>query len=493
MTRLSLSEKTFVPIIFLMSSFPLGTPVGRSYDPARGMKFKLKDVLLARGPEAINADRVFIREVPLAEIGLTVLYLLFAAVWFEFSEKFYEWAFDLEFDSPVLHTVRGINFSFTTSLVLYLVLRRAFRTRRLAEEASRLSQQRFELVALAATDAIWDFNVDTKVMWWSEGVRKLFGYPPEDVSSRYEWWLQRVHPEDRDRVTGVALDVVDSGGRTWTNEYRFRRQDGSYAVVLAHGYTIRDPAGKPVRLVGGISDISERCMAEEALRNSRQQLRALTGRLQSGIEEERTRVAREIHDDLGQLLTALKINLDWMERHIGESKDNAALNPMLERVVESGEVVENAIESVQRIAADLRPALLDNLGLVEALREETRRFEARSGITCRLELPPDAVILTPKAATSVFRVFQEALTNVARHANATVVTISLAAQGDQVVLQVEDNGEGIRPEALKDPRSLGLLGMAERAEGIGGQFAVAPSGARGTLVTLQLPRTQEPP
>jgi two-component system sensor histidine kinase UhpB len=449
--------------------------------------------MLARRPEAISVDRVFVRDVPLTELGLTILYILFAGVWFLIVDELFVWVMGEITHSPALHAVRVMNFVIATGLVLYLVLRRAFRTRRQAEEALRLSQHRFELVALATTDAVLDMNLETGVVWWGEGVYKLFGYGAGDVSSDSEWWRQRVHPEDLERVTKGIRGAVDSGGRTWAGEYRFRRQDGSYAVVLDRGFILYDAAGKPVRLVGGLSDVSERRVAEKALEGSRQQLRALTARLQSGIEEERARVAREIHDDLGQLLTALKINLDWMERHIGESKDNAVVDPMLERVVESGEVVENAIESVQRIAADLRPAVLDNLGLVEALREETRRFEARSGITCRLELPPDAVNLAPKGATGVFRVFQEALTNVARHANATVVSISLAAQGDQMVLRIEDNGEGIRPEALKDPRSLGLLGMAERAEALGGQLAVAPSGARGTLVTLHLPRTQDSP
>ena len=447
--------------------------------------------LLARRPEAISADRVLIREVPYAELGYTILYILFAGFWILFIDEVFEWIMGRPLHSPASQALRATNFVITTSLVLYLVLRRAFRTRRLAEEALRLSQQRFELVALATTDAVWDVNLQTEVVWWSEGVHKLFGYGPGDISSDYEWWRQRIHPEDLDRVTKTISSALDSGRLTWFSEYRFRRQDGSFAVVLGRGFVIHDAAGKPVRLVGGLSDVSEQRIAERALETSRKQLRALTARLQSGVEEERARVAREIHDDLGQLLTALKINLDWMERHIGESEDKVVVNPMVERIVESGEVVESAIESVQRIAADLRPAVLDNLGLVEALREEARRFEARTGISCRLELPPDAVSLTPKAATSVFRVFQEALTNVARHANATAVNVSLAAQGDQVVLQVEDNGAGIRPEALKDPRSLGLLGMAERAEGLGGHFAVAPSGARGTLVTLQLPRTQD--
>jgi two-component system sensor histidine kinase UhpB len=375
-----------------------------------------------------------------------------------------------------------------------LILRRAVRRRRLAQEALRLSQQRFESVALATTDAIWDLNLQTKVIWWSDGFHKLFGYKPEDVSSKLDWWLDRVHPQDRDRVVEAIRSVADSGGRTWSGEYRFRRKDDSYAIVQDRGHIIRDAADKPIRLVGGISDVSDRRMAEHAIENSRQQLRALTGRLQVSREEERTTVAREIHDDLGQVLTALKINLDWIERNISERENDPSLNPVLERVVESTEMAVTAIQSVQRIAGDLRPPSLDKLGLVEALREETRRFRQRSSITCESSLPPDGLKLAPEISTAVFRVFQEALTNVARHSEATTVRISLETRGDQVILQLEDNGKGIPPEALADPRSLGLLGMTERASALGGNVAVAPATGSGTRVTLQLPiqRSQAP-
>src|SRR5262249_34984651 len=210
-----------------------------------------------------------------------------------------------------LQTMRGINFVFTSGVVLYLVLRRAFRTRRAAQEASRLSQERFESAARATTDAIWDLNLESKLFWWSDGMQKNFGYPADEVSSRFDWWHQRVHPDDRDRVVDSIRKVVESGGRSWTGEYRFRRRDGSYAIVMDRGYIIPDAAGKPVRLVGGLSDVSERRLAEKALEKSRQQLRALTARLQAGREEERAAVAREIHDDLGQVLTALKLELDW--------------------------------------------------------------------------------------------------------------------------------------------------------------------------------------
>ena len=243
--------------------------------------------------------------------------------------------------------------------------------------------------------------------------------------------------------------------------------------------------------MGGIRDISERRKAEEALKNSRHRLRALSARLQSAREEERASVAREIHDELGQLLTAIKLNLDWLERKIGEREHDRSLNPLLDRVVESGEMIESAILSVQRISTNLRPGLLDHLGLAAALRQEAHQFEKRTGIACALQLPPEPLGLPREAATAIFRIFQEALTNVARHAQATEVRVTLEADPKQVFLRVEDNGRGIRPEAVADSRSLGLLGMQERATVLGGELGIEPIPPRGSRVTLRLPRSAD--
>jgi len=451
------------------------------------MEFNFKR-LLARGPEIIEAERVFIKEIPLQEFGLTFIYVLLAGLWCVFSDDFFDNVMGLPMHSPALETLKGINFVFATSLVLYLVLRRAFRIRRLAEEARRLSQERFEAVALAATDAIWDLNLETKIVWWSDGMQKLFGYPPEEVSSKLEWWVERLHPEDKDRVLGAIQALGERGGRTWSGSYRFRRKDGSYASVLDRGFILADDAGKPVRIVGGISDVTEQRQAEQALENSRRQLRALSARLQWVREEERARVAREIHDELGQVLTALKINLDWLERKLGVRDNAPSLNPLLDRVVESTEITDSAIASVQKIASDLRPNSLDNLGLAAALEHEARRFEQRTGIACQVKLPAESLEVPAEAATAVFRIFQEALTNVARHAQATEVHATLQFEADQVVLQIEDNGRGIRAEALADKKAMGLLGMRERAAVLGGEVAIVAIQPSGTRVTLRLPR-----
>jgi signal transduction histidine kinase len=300
--------------------------------------------------------------------------------------------------------------------------------------------------------------------------------------------MSRLHAEDKDRVLATIQATSTNGERMWSGEYRFLRKNGDYAVVLDRGYIIRGATGKPIRIVGGISDITPRRQAEEALERSRKQLRALSARLQSAREDERTRLAREIHDELGQVLTALKINLDWMEQKLELRASDAVYNPLLERVVESSEMVESAVRTVQKIAVELRPAALDTLGLLTALRQEAQRFQQRTGLRCHLKVPERPPDVSRDVATAAFRIFQESLTNVARHAQATDVTVQLDMTGEHLTLAVEDNGVGLPPHAAEDGESLGLLGMRERAAVLGGKVAIRRGEIRGTRVTLLLPR-----
>lgn len=439
------------------------------------------------GPERIGADRVHVRARPFAELGGAAIYVLFASIWTVFSEDWLDRLFSDPPDSPALKALIGLNFIMTTGLVLYLVLRRSYHRRRLAEEAARLNHERFESVARATTDVIWDWNLETNAIWWSDGFQRVFGYEVDELSPTTDWWLARLHPEDKSRVVAAIQQAVESGGQRWVGRYRFQCKNGSYATVQDQGYILRDAVGRAVRVIGGISDITERRNAEEALASSHQQLRALSVRLQSAREDERTHVAREIHDELGQVLTALKINLDWMERRIGERENDPTLNPVLERIVESGAITETAIASVQRIATELRPVLLDSFGLETAIQQEAERFRERTGIACDLCLPAPWPKPPPNITTALFRIFQEALTNVARHARASRVTITLRTENAHWILEMEDDGCGISTEAVADLNSLGLLGMRERAAALGGQVAVGPVGPRGTRVAARIP------
>jgi signal transduction histidine kinase len=185
------------------------------------------------------------------------------------------------------------------------------------------------------------------------------------------------------------------------------------------------------------------------------------------------------------------MNLDWLERRIGERENDPSLNVALERIVESSAIAETAIASVQKIATELRPVLLDSFGLETAIQHEAERFQGRTGISCQLQLSVLEPEPPPGITTALFRIFQEALTNVARHAHANRVTILLRAENAHWLLEIEDDGRGISAEAVANPNSLGLLGMSERAAVLDGQVAVSPVSPRGTRVRVRIPNPVE--
>jgi two-component system sensor histidine kinase UhpB len=367
-------------------------------------------------------------------------------------------------------------------------LRRAFRLRDSAISRARAACERFELVARASNDAIYDWDLITNRIWWSDGFQNLFGYTMSELEPTIESWTNRVHPEDKERAIDGLHKAIESGRKFWSDEYRFRRKDGSYAYLHDQGTIFHNEEGKPVRMLGGMMDITARKVAEEQLDLSRRQMRALSARLESMREEERTRISREVHDELGQLLTGLKMEVRWAEKRISEIDGHMPqLHPILDKLVEASELADQTIECVQKIGEELRPGVLDNLGLAAAIKHEAKRFQDRSAIACHTKLPEVFPDLKEKVATAMFRIFQETLTNVARHAEATAVHIELRQDQEHIVLEVRDNGKGISAENLANPRSLGLLGMKERAALLGGEIVFERATPQGTQVTLRIP------
>lgn len=230
--------------------------------------------------------------------------------------------------------------------------------------------------------------------------------------------------------------------------------------------------------------------AESSLTARELELHALTARLQRIREEESARIARDLHDELGQLLTAVTFDLRWLERHLADLGATEAAGALLDRAVRATALAEQTAAAVQRIASGLRPGALDQLGLGPTLEAECRGFEARTGIASRVELPPGGGAVPEPLATALYRIGQEALTNVARHAGASSVVLRLRRDEGWVTLQIEDDGHGLGT-GLRGG-GLGLLGMRERATMLGGELLVTPGPVKGTLVTARLPMRQQP-
>jgi signal transduction histidine kinase len=228
------------------------------------------------------------------------------------------------------------------------------------------------------------------------------------------------------------------------------------------------------------SDLSETKRAEKELRASSEQSRNLAAHLLSVREEERTRISREVHDELGQSLTAVKMDLAWLA---GRLPQNNA--PMLKRIHTTRQLADSLIQSIRRISTELRPAVLD-LGLAEAVEWQIQEFQSRSGIQCKIRLLTREVVAS-NASTAMFRIFQETLTNIARHAKATRAEVVLQKQRDRLVLLIRDNGRGFDQADPVLSQSLGLMGMRERAIILGGQVNISSAPGKGTTVTAWIP------
>lgn len=231
----------------------------------------------------------------------------------------------------------------------------------------------------------------------------------------------------------------------------------------------------------------DRTIGEKALRERTAQLHALTARLNAVREEEALRIARELHDELGQAMTGMTMELAAVQRQL--EPDHAALSvrEVQERLAAVRRLLDTTIATTRKICTELRPALLDQMGLLPALEAQAEEFEARTGIFCNLMLPSDRVDLSPDAALAVFRIFQEILTNVARHSGATEVIVQLAVVGEEVRLEVVDNGRGVTQAEIARASGLGLIGMRERALAAGGKVLVEAEAGRGTRASLSIP------
>jgi PAS domain S-box-containing protein len=598
--------------------------------------------------------------------------------------------------------------------------------------------ERLNLVTKATNDAIWDWNLITDDMWWSDGFNELFGYSADEIEKGSDSWVNRIHPQDLEFVMRGINSVIDGGKEFWFDEYRFRKKDNSYAYVFDRGYVVRDEEGKPYRMIGSMidityrkkieedlkaseekyrsiyenspsriividrsykiisinrvsphiiaekiigksvfefitsediqrikeayeytfntsksteytsrmfdynnnsafyhvlvapqikngkvefltliaTDITEKVKSEEALIESRARLKALvdsamdailslnskkeivlfneaaekmfkysfdevklkglnilfpeksnekqyrildrntslnvagnymgnvgilTGLRSDGVEfpieasishikvngetyytaifrdvtermeyenainasndklhalaahlqiireEERTLIAREIHDQLGQELTALKMDISFLSKKIEKSKVTPDWDGIRDGLKSMSEITDHTINSVRRIATELRPDILDKLGLKEAIEWHAEEFEKRSGIKCVVKVNTPELNLSPQLNTTVYRIVQESLTNVARHSKANRADVDIKVNGEKVYLSIKDNGRGIMESEIENSKSLGLVGIKERAYTVNGEFEIKGEKGKGTEIKIAIP------
>lgn len=337
------------------------------------------------------------------------------------------------------------------------------------------SEAQFRAVADAAPALIWTANRDGEYVWFNRMWLDFTGRSVEEERGR--GWLAGVHPDDLPTVTQTQ-DHAFGNARPFSLEYRLRDRSGSYRYVLVNGAPRFDAHGRLAGFVGTCTDISERRLNEEALRHSRQMLRHLVSYQERVREDERKRIAREIHDDLGQNLLALRLDVAMLHERTGSR--HPLLNSKLAGALEH---IDATMRAVRAAINNLRPTALD-LGLNAAIEWQVQDFRRRSGIECDLLLDED-VNVDDNRATALFRILQESLNNVLRHAQATHVAVSLYQREGRLVMSIEDNGVGLYPDCRRKANSFGLIGIEERIHALGGDLRIESNG--GTTLTISIP------
>lgn len=357
---------------------------------------------------------------------------------------------------------------------------------RKAEHAILQAQERFNLIARATNDVIRDWDLATGKVWWNDNYHKLFGYPVHENPSDINLFYDHIYPNDRDRVLKGLEAALSSGATKWEDEYCYIAYNSDKMTVLDRGFVLYDDSGKPYRMIGSMLDITARKRSEASLKESSEQLRELTGHLITIRENERKRIGREIHDELGQQLTGIKMDIAWINKKT--SPDDAVVKGKLLNVIN---LLDSGNASIRRILNELRPVILDDYGLVEALQWHAKQFMNTSGIPVELICNDQQLKVPEEISTCIYRVCQESLNNIVKYAHASKVVISLDIRNECVSFFISDDGNGFDLAASREKKSFGLLGMKERVHAVNGTFELSTTVGKGTEINIIIPMITE--
>ena len=355
--------------------------------------------------------------------------------------------------------------------------------RKKAEDELRLAYQRLSYHVANTPLGLIEWNKDLKTTRWSEQAERIFGWTESEMLGKhlYDPIYTIIHPEN----LGVVREATNMLWHGTAEKIQVLNKNitKEKKVITCEWYnsTLRDEQGQVLTVMSLVQDVTERIQAQEKINESYRHIRSLSEYLQNVREDERTRIAREIHDELGQRLTVLKMNVGLLRSKL-TTEDGA----MSEKLQELTTLIDSTVSAVRRISAELRPSLLDDMGLVAAMSWHLKEFQKHTGINTRFQ-EPDELELSDMVKTGLFRILQESLTNVARYSHASNVNVSLRSEDGWLLLTIADDGVGFEPDRVMQKGTLGILGMKERAAMIGGLFNIDSAPGKGTEVRVHLP------
>jgi PAS domain S-box-containing protein len=358
--------------------------------------------------------------------------------------------------------------------------------RQLAEKIIAESQQRFELMIEQTFVGFVECDTNFIITSWNPSAERIFGYTAKEAIGRHVGNLI-VKEEDWAERNKLWRDILQSeGGISTTNANQTK--DGRTITCEWHDTAITDHKGHVIGIVSLVDDISERMEIEESLRNSREQLKHFAQHLQTVREEERVHISRELHDSLGQSLTGLKMYAFNISNKLNSELSGKNLDNVRDQAKEVLGIIDGIMQQVRKIAKDLRPPILDEVGLIPAIESHIREITKQTNIKYEFIKMIHTIEMDPGHSIEVFRIFQEACTNIIRHANATKIIVRVNAKINSYILEVEDNGCGIKETDISKLKSLGLLGMKERSQVFGGNLEITGVEGKGTKVVLTFPK-----
>lgn len=352
--------------------------------------------------------------------------------------------------------------------------------RRTAELQTALD--RWNLVTQATHEGVYDWDLTTRLVMYSPRWKEMHGFSQQDERESPEHWSKRIHPDDRARVLGHLDEYLVRRRTEFREEYRIRRCDGRWIWVLDRGIALWNEPGQAVRLVGSETDITERKQAEDLLRRHEAQLEELAAKLLSAQEGERQRLARELHDDFAQRLAVLAVDIGSLEQSF---PPNTSLRDHLLRLRQTaGQLADD----VHNFSYQLHPSLLEHLGLEAAIRDHVDEFRRRTGLSVRYVRRNIPKTIPIDTATCLYRVTQECLQNIHKHADASEVLVRLLSTSGGVGVCIRDNGKGfsLDPDGVSSP-GLGLISMEERIHLMKGIFRIRTNPGDGTEVHAWVP------